>query len=238
VAKSPAVVKQSVEMADKYRKEIVMGIILSGDLQARLGRKLAEISRQVFLQKEYGFNPEKLDAFLQRATEGRFHDGMKYTRDVDGVIRFTLVSNGFTGDQWIKNFKVKGFPPHTYVERMLQHQDFVPTPAGTVHNIAVLPGKLYSCNGRITKDIRADAKKRKMTDPHAEVACLIREMFSNQDTKEMGLGRIITMHEPILDFVGNPRVLGTHAGVYELNAYSGDPDNGWLLQYGFAFSDS
>ena len=45
--------KQSVEMADKYRKEIVMSIILNGDQQARLGGKLAEISRQVFLQKEY-----------------------------------------------------------------------------------------------------------------------------------------------------------------------------------------
>jgi hypothetical protein len=215
-----------------------MGTILNGDQQARLGGKLAEISRQVFLQKEYGFNPERLDVFLQQAIEGRFYGGLKFARDVDGVIRFALVSNGFTGDQWIKNFKVKGFPPHTYVERVFQHQDFVPTPAGTVHNIAVLPGKLYSCNGRITKDIRADAKRRKMTDPHPEVACLIREMFSNQDIKEMGLGWIITMHEPIPDFVGNPRVLGTCAGVYELNIYSGNPDDRWIHQYGFAFSDS
>ena len=51
-----------------------MSIILTGDQQAVIGGKLAEISRQVFLQKGYGFDPNALDSFLQRAIEGRFID--------------------------------------------------------------------------------------------------------------------------------------------------------------------
>jgi len=237
VAKSSAKQNQSVEMADKHRKEIVMSIILNGDLQARLGGKLAEISRQVFLQKGYGFDPEKLDVFLQRAIEGRFQEGSKWTRDADGVIRFTLISNGKAGEEWITHFTAKGLSVGRYAQSVLRYKNFKPTKAGTPHHIAVLPGKLYSDDGRITRLIRADAKKRKMTDPHAEVACLIRDMFSDEEIKEMGLDWIITMHEPIPDSDGSPSVLGTYRfSDCRLSAYYGEPDRRWDRDNGFAFS--
>ena len=103
--------------------------------------------------------------------------------------------------------------------------------------MAVLPGKLYSDDERITRNIRADAKKRKMTDLPAEVACLIRDMFSDEEIKEMGLDWIITMHEPIPDSDGDPGVLGTNRfDGYRLVAYGGHPGHGWDREYGFAFS--
>ena len=214
-----------------------MSTKLNGDLQARLGGKLAEISRQVFLQKEYGFDPEKLDTFLQRAIEGRFNDGMKWTRDADGVIYFTVVSNGKTGEEWIVHLNGKGLPVGSYAQSVLRHKNFKPTKAGTVHQIGVLPGKLFSDNDRITKNIRGNAKKRKMTDPHAEVACLIRDMFSDEEIKEMGLDWIITMHEPIPDSDGDPGVLGARRFLgYGLDACDGDPDDRWYCGDGFAFS--
>ena len=49
-----------------------MSVILNGDLQLRLSKKLAELYRQVLLQKEYGFDPERLDEHLQCGIEGRW----------------------------------------------------------------------------------------------------------------------------------------------------------------------
>ena len=163
----------------------------------------------------------------------------KVTRwtEKDGVIYFTLVSNGKTGEEWIVHLNGKGLPVGSYAQSVLRHKNFKPTKAGTVHQIGVIPGKLFSDDGRITKNIRADAKKRKMTDPHAEVACLIRDMFSDEEIKEMGLDWIITMHEPIPDSDGHPSVLGTNrCNDYRLGAYDGRPGRRWRSAYGFAFS--
>jgi hypothetical protein len=155
----------------------------------------------------------------------------------DNVIYFTLVSNGKTGDEWITYLNSKKFPVGSYAQSVLRHGNFKPTRAGTVHNVAVLKGDSFSDNSRTTKDIRAEAKKRKMTDPHAEVACLIRDAFSDKEIEEMGLSWIIIMHEPIPDSDGDSDLLGScRYDGYKLNAYSGRPGHSWGCDSGFAFS--
>lgn len=157
----------------------------------------------------------------------------------DGVIYFTLISNGKTGDEWITHFEGKKLSVGSYAQSVLRHKNFKPTEVGTVHNIAVLKGEMFSDNDRITKNIRVEAKKRKMTDPHAEVACLIRDAFSDKEIEEMGLSWIITMHEPIPDSDGCPSVLGTsRCDDCELCAYRGYPGDSWFRDDGFAFSAS
>ena len=154
----------------------------------------------------------------------------------DGVIYFTLVSNGKTGDEWITHFEGKKLSVGSYAQSVLRHKNFKPTKAGKVYNIAVLGGNLFSDNDRTTKSIHAEAKKRKMTDPHAEVACLIRDAFSDKEIEEMGLSLIITMHEPIPDSDGRPDVLGSRrSDDCRLYAYGAHPDDGWRCVNGFAF---
>lgn len=46
--------------------------VVTGDQALRIGNRLAEIQRQIFLQKEYAHNPEGLISHLQSATEGTF----------------------------------------------------------------------------------------------------------------------------------------------------------------------
>lgn len=46
--------------------------VVTGDQKDRISNKLAEIMRQVYLQKEYGHDPELLIEHLQAATEGKF----------------------------------------------------------------------------------------------------------------------------------------------------------------------
>ena len=162
---------------------------------------------------------------------------MKRWTEKDNVIYFTLVSNGKTGDEWINHFEGKKLPVGSYAQSVLRHKNFKPTKAGTVHNIAVLKGELFSEEDRITKNIRAEAKERKMTEPHAEVACLIRDAFSDKEIEEMGLSWIITMHEPIPVSDGDLGVLGSNRyDDYRLDAYNGAPDYEWNRDGGFVFS--
>lgn len=63
-----------------------MATIVTGDQAVRIGNKCAEIQRQLYLQQNgYPYDPEKLDAFLQRAVEGKFDDGKAITQYVVGV---------------------------------------------------------------------------------------------------------------------------------------------------------
>lgn len=154
----------------------------------------------------------------------------------DGVIRFSVTSDGTTGEQWIARLESKGFRVGDYAKSVLRSKSFKPT-TGITYEIAVLKGELFSDNERITKNIRKDAKNRKLTTPNAEVACLIREKFSDKELEAMGLYWIVTMHEPIKDSGGDPILLDAFRGGDGswLYAYYGSPDRRWGRSSGFAF---
>ena len=158
-------------------------------------------------------------------------------REEDGVIYLPpLVSDGTTGPLWIPRLEKQGFRIEDYAKQVLRSPDFKPT-NGVTTEIAVLKGVLFEDNDRSTKKIRAEADKRKLEKPNAELACLIREKFTNKDIEAMGLWYIVAMHEPINDSDGNPFLL--HANRYVarrwLNAYYDRPDFRWYRDYGFAF---
>ncbi len=150
-----------------------------------------------------------------------------------------ITSDGTTGPQWIERLKTKNIRLSSYSERVLHSDDFKPTD-GVTTDIAVIKGALFENNERTTKRVRALADLLKFTKPNPEAACLIREMFSDEEIEAMGLGWVITMHEPINVSVGSPRLLGASRGVGGrwLNAYYGSPGNGWDSSNGFAFAVS
>ena len=157
-------------------------------------------------------------------------------REQDGIIYFSVTSNGMTGGQWIAHLEAKGFRIGDYAKSVLRSSGFKPT-NGVITEIAVLKGMLFDDSDRITKKIRAFAGERKLTVPNAEVACLIREAFSDKEIEAMGLWWIVAMHEPIKDSGGGPGLL------YALRGFGGrwldagwdDPDSGWRRGNGFAF---
>lgn len=154
----------------------------------------------------------------------------------DGVIYLTVTSDGTVGEQWITRLEKKGFRLSNYTKSVLRSSDFKPT-SGVTYQIAILKGLLFSDNNRITKKIRSEADARKFITPNAEVACLIRENFSDEDIEAMGLIWIVTMHEPINDSDGSPDLLGAgRSGDGRwLGACYDRPDGGWLRECGFAF---
>ena len=166
-------------------------------------------------------------------------------REEDGVIYFSVTSDGTTGEDWIKRLEGNGFRVGDYAKQVLRSSDFKPT-NGMTTEAAVLKGMLFEDNDRITKKIRAYAEarrtpdKRKLSKPNAELACLIREKFTDKEIEAMGLIWIIAMHEPINDSGGDPGLLG--ASRYDdgrwLDAYYDRPDSRWDLGRGFAFAVS
>jgi len=157
-------------------------------------------------------------------------------REQDGVIYFTVTSDGTTGEEWIKRLEKKGFRVGDYAKQLLRSDDFKPT-KGVATEIAVLKGMLFNDSDRVTKNIRNEADKRQLAKPNPEVACLIREMFTDKEIEAMGLVYIVTMHEPIKDSDGDLHVLSVHRrdnGQW-LNTYYDDPGGQWGQAGGFAF---
>lgn len=157
-------------------------------------------------------------------------------READGVIYFSVTSDGTTGPQWIERLEKKGFRVGDYAKSVLRSNDFKPT-SGIITEIAVLKGMLFEDNNRITKNIRVEADRRKFAAPNAEVACLIREMFTDEELEAMGLYWIVVMHEPINDSDGGPTLLsaGRLGDGRWLDACSGRPDSEFDRVFGFAF---
>ncbi|MBI4138076.1 MAG: hypothetical protein HY482_00580 [Candidatus Wildermuthbacteria bacterium] len=160
-------------------------------------------------------------------------------REEDGVIYFSVISNGTSGEGWIIRLESKGFRVGNYAKQVLRSPDFKPT-NGVTTEVAVLKGMLFKGNARITEKIRAEADKRKLTKPNAELACLIREKFTDKEIEVMGLWYIVAMHEPINDSDGDPSLLGAsrNDGGRWLGACSGRSDRGWDRGGGFAFAVS
>lgn len=157
-------------------------------------------------------------------------------REENGVIYFSVNSDGTTGEEWIARLESKGFRVGDYAKSVLRSKSFKPT-TGIVYEIAVLKGELFSDNERITKNIRKDAKNRKLSTPNAEIACLIREKFSDKELEAMGLYWIVAMHEPIKDSDGDPLLL--YADRYDSGPWLStdyvSPGRKWDRGDGFAF---
>jgi len=164
----------------------------------------------------------------------------------DGVIYLPpLVSDGTMGPLWIPRLEKKGFRVGDYAKQVLRSPDFKPT-NGVTTEVAILKGVLFKDDDRITKNIRAKAytgiftQGRKLFDPNAEMACLIREKFTDEDIEAMGLWYIVAMHEPINDSDGDPYLLS--ADRYDdgrwLSACDYRPDYRWFRGLGFAFAVS
>jgi hypothetical protein len=162
----------------------------------------------------------------------------------DGVIYLILPpTTGRTGEGWITHFEKKGDRVSDYAKSVLHSKKFQPT-TGVANKIAILKGLLWKKDDdRITKNVRRDAyagtftKGQKLSDPNAEVGCLLRDNFTDEEIEAMGLWWIITMHEPIKDSDGFPSLLGARRyGVGRgLGTYCVDPDGGWCVGSGFAF---
>jgi len=116
----------------------------------------------------------------------------------DGVIYFSVTSDGKTGQEWLKHFEKKNYL-NDYNMRSTQNLFFskIKPTKGVTYELAVLRGKLFSDRGRTNYEIGAKANNRKLTTPSMEIACLVRDKFTYGELEAMGLGWLVIMHKPI-----------------------------------------
>jgi len=160
-------------------------------------------------------------------------------REQDGVTYFSVTSDGTTGPQWIERLEKKGIKLSKWAKDVLNSPDFKPTNGATTE-VAVLKGMLFEDNDRVTSKIRAEAGKRKLVNPNAELGCLVRDMFTDEEIEAMGLVWIVTMHKPIKDSGGDTNLLGADRrdDGHWLYAFYGEPGRRWNRGGGFAFAVS
>lgn len=136
-------------------------------------------------------------------------------REQNGIIYFSVTSDGTTGEEWIDRLAGN---MADYVEPMLRSSSFVPT-SGVTYEIAVLEGILFEDENRCSREIREEAGRRGLTTPNPEIACLTQEFLMLHGGKAIDLRWVVTMHEPIEDADGIPNLLSAYR----------DDDFGWQL---------
>ncbi|MDP3882442.1 MAG: hypothetical protein Q8Q48_00060 [Candidatus Staskawiczbacteria bacterium] len=166
-------------------------------------------------------------------------------RVVEGVVHFTVTSDGTTGPDWIRRLERSRHRLSDYAKDALLSPDFKST-NGVTTKIAVLPGKwFFKEEDRATASrIRDGARQRwKLVSPLADTACLIREKFSDRDLEAMGFAYIAVFHKPIRVYgchvSGHPNLLASSRQGYGhwLDAFCGKPDSRWDRHGAFAFAE-
>ena len=109
-------------------------------------------------------------------------------REENGVIYFSLTSDGTTGKEWIKRLEKKNFRLGDYSKKILLSNEFKPT-SGVTTEIVVVKSLVF--NKLRTKKICNDEDRRNLVQPHSEVACMLREKFSNQEIEALSLWFVI-----------------------------------------------
>ncbi len=158
----------------------------------------------------------------------------------DGVIHFSVESDGTEGETWISRLESKGSNIGVDVKRVLRSPDFRPT-SGVTTEVAILKGVLFDDQNRVTREIFAEADRRKLSRPNAELICLICERLTDKEIEAMGLWWIVAMHEPISVSGGSPDFIRVFRSMYGcwMSTY-GDRRIGdrWSRNHGFMFAKS
>lgn len=134
---------------------------------------------------------EHRDPFVERTT--------RKWREEKGVIYFSVTSDGTTGEEWITRLEKKGFRVGDEAKRILLSPDFSPTEY-VMTEVAVFKRRSLfgeKCNWVTTDDLHTEADNRNLGKPNTEVACLIREKFTDKEIGAMDLTDVVIMHEPV-----------------------------------------
>jgi hypothetical protein len=207
---------------DKQTGKFIASVVES------LPKELDENLMQGWIENPKGLQKVLREALCPPAEEKKWFEK-------DGMIYFTVISNGMSGKEWIKHFESKGIKIGDYARQILLK--IKPSKKGTVTQIAVIKGEFFSDENRTTSKIREEANKRKLSKPNTEVACLIRDMFTDGEIKEMGLWWIVTIHEPIITFSRDLGLLCTYqsGGRSRLDTGYSKLVGYWDCEAGFAF---
>jgi len=118
----------------------------------------------------------------------------------------SVISDGFTGKELIKDLKKNGFTISNYTLPIINSCDFNQE-AGNLYKLVIIKGNEIPLDTNKAayqniEKIRKFAESKGYTSPPIEVAPLLRKKISNEEMKKMGFNNLIIMHDPIKDTDG------------------------------------
>ncbi|MEI6627563.1 MAG: hypothetical protein WCL61_03125 [bacterium] len=155
-----------------------------------------------------------------------------------GVIYFKVVSDGTTGEEWIKRLEVDGRVLTEEVKKLLCSPKFQPT-SGVETKVSMIRGSMFSDEERVCGMVYYQAEKRNLSKLNPEIACLICEKFPNEENMKMDIFWIVVMHDPIKLDDGQSYVLcvSHDDNIRQLRTRIVNPTRRWGSSHGFAFGD-
>lgn len=221
------------------------------DLQARIAQQVTEGQLRLgHLEKFLSLSVEARKALIEgladkpEASAEKIEPKDRRWREEDGVIYFSVTSNGTTGPEWIARLRNRGFRISSgpALHAALTSEDFKPTTGVTTH-VAVLKGMLFPHDQRTTAHFVKEAERRGFGRLHPEVACLARELLTHADLEAMDLWRIAFMHEPVKLSISGLReaylLRISRDSNAQLDAHPGGKSHfEWHLDHGLAFAVS
>jgi hypothetical protein len=157
-------------------------------------------------------------------------------RERRNIVYLKITTDGTTGPQWVERLEKKGFRLTKYAKNILLSPEFKPT-SGITMNIAILRGIIFEEDDRTTKKILVEAENRGLMRPNAEAACIIREILTDRETRNLDLWWVAVMHQPVKDMTDISRLLDMYwdnTGRW-LDADYDTPDFRWGIKFGFVF---
>ncbi len=148
-----------------------------------------------------------------------------YDIDEMGNIHLTVVSNGFTPEEWNAYLECRGHNISPTFKELMSRAQEKPT-IGVTYRVVIYPADKIADRDCNTRHVRFVAEQRGWAKPHWEVACLMRDILTDEQLDRMDLWSILVMHESIKDVTGDPRLvsLGQGDGGRWLRTYSDIPE--------------
>ena len=155
----------------------------------------------------------------------------------DGRIYVNLISQGLTGQEWINKFESEGRILSSEVKIILRSKAFIPT-NGVIYKLVIIRGAQFAYGERTIANVRELAYSKGYFKARLEIACLLRELISDDKAKKMSLYSLA--------------VVSTHAGKEFTRILGFDIDDNpnslqtycvkdilrWRRSTGFVFSTS
>ncbi len=156
-----------------------------------------EIHRQLLLgfrRPGNGLSLDQLQKFIEH--QNPFGRVPRWCEE-NNIIYFSVTAARECESGWVKRLGERGCDVSYWAKVILNSPSFIPA-RNKITEVAVLKGAFFSDSDRHLDNIRAETKSRGWAQPDIEIAPLIRENFSDEDLKNMGLRSITVMHKLVL----------------------------------------
>lgn len=157
-----------------------------------------------------------------------------HQRNERNVISFSLLSNGRTGEEWLNYFKESGLIVSESAQDILLS---LKATSNVHYQVVILKGAMFFTISPNEDNVIREAKLRSLKPCNLELACLIREKFSNEELLSMRLNELKVMHIPEA-FVGMKWLLNICScdnNKIDLDATPYYPDMCWHDSSSFVF---